>query len=125
MIKRTGRKAPGLRAQSPRRHGGDCPAGCALRIERAAHPLSATLKHMGIDHRRADIFVPQQFLHGADIVTIFQEVCRKAVAQRMTTAAPERGSMERFEAGKTYCQSQDRPALGSLRSKAYGRYTSP
>jgi hypothetical protein len=45
--------------------------GCALRIKRTAHPLTATLEHMGINHCRADIFVPQQFLYGADIVAIF------------------------------------------------------
>lgn len=33
--------------------------------------------------------------------------------------------MERLEAGKTYCQAQEVPALGSFRSKGYGKYTSP
>ena len=64
-VPRASRKALGAR----RRH--------ALRIKRTAHPFTATLEYMGIDHRGADIFMPQQLLHSADIIAIFQQVGRK------------------------------------------------
>jgi hypothetical protein len=38
---------------------------------------------VGVDHRRFDVLVPQQFLDGADIVTVFQEVRGERVPQRM------------------------------------------
>lgn len=36
---------------------------------------------MGIDHRGFDIFVPQQFLHRADVIPRFQEMRGKTVAK--------------------------------------------
>jgi hypothetical protein len=42
---------------------------------------------MGIAHRCTDIFVSEQFLDRADVIPIFQEMGRKTMAQRMTTAA--------------------------------------
>lgn len=38
-----------------------------LAIEWTADPTPTTLEHMRIDHRRADILVSQEFLHGTDI----------------------------------------------------------
>ena len=32
---------------------------------------------MGVDHRRARVFVPEQFLYRSDIVTIFQQIGAK------------------------------------------------
>jgi hypothetical protein len=40
------------------------------------------LQHMGINHGGADILVPQQFLHGANIITSFEQMSRKAMAAR-------------------------------------------
>jgi len=37
---------------------------------------------MRIDHGRADVLVPQEFLHRPNIVTILQQVCGKAVPER-------------------------------------------
>ena len=38
-----------------------------LAIEWTADPTPTTLEHMRIDHRRGDILVSQEFLHGTDI----------------------------------------------------------
>ena len=51
-----------------------------LWIERAAHALATALQHMRIDHGSADVLVPQEFLHGANVIAIFQEVGGKAMA---------------------------------------------
>ena len=40
---------------------------------------------MRIDHRCLDAAVTQQLLHGANVVTRLEQVCRKRVAQRVTT----------------------------------------
>ncbi len=40
---------------------------------------------MGIDHRRTDVLVPEQFLHGADIVPGFQQMGGKRMAERIST----------------------------------------
>ena len=55
-----------------------------LTIQRAADTFSAfSFDNMGIDHGCADIFVAQQFLDCADIITVLQKVGRKTVAQGM------------------------------------------
>jgi hypothetical protein len=55
-------------------------------IERTADAFATPLQHMGIDHGGADILVPQQFLHGANVITCFEQMSHKAMAQRVTTA---------------------------------------
>ena len=40
---------------------------------------------MGINHRRFHVLVPEQFLHRADIVAVFQEVGGEAMAEGMAT----------------------------------------
>lgn len=35
---------------------------------------------MGVNHRRADVFVAQEFLDGADIIDLGQEVRRERMA---------------------------------------------
>jgi len=43
---------------------------------------SATaIQNMRVDHRRADIAVPQQLLYGPDIVSIFQQMRGERMAQ--------------------------------------------
>jgi hypothetical protein len=32
-----------------------------------------------VDHRRRDVRVPEQFLHGSDVVAILEQLCRKRV----------------------------------------------
>ena len=35
---------------------------------------AATIEDVGVDHRRPDILVPQKFLDGANIITVFKQV---------------------------------------------------
>lgn len=43
--------------------------------------MTAAIKHMGVDHGGGDIGVAQEFLNGTDIVTAFEQMSGKAVAQ--------------------------------------------
>jgi hypothetical protein len=38
---------------------------------------------MRVNHRRADIAVPEQLLYGPDIVPVFKQMGRERMAQRM------------------------------------------
>jgi len=40
---------------------------------------------LGIDHRRFNTFMTQQFLDGADVIAIFGQVSGKTVAQGVAT----------------------------------------
>lgn len=44
----------------------------ADRVERASHTGPATVEDVGVDHGRAHVVVAEQFLHGPDIVAVFQ-----------------------------------------------------
>jgi hypothetical protein len=49
-------------------------------VHGAVDPLPATVQHVGIDHRRLHIPMPEEFLNAADIVAIFQEMCGERMA---------------------------------------------
>lgn len=55
-------------------------------IERTADAFATPLQHMGIDHGGADILVPQPFLHGANVITSFEQMSRKALAPPLATS---------------------------------------
>jgi hypothetical protein len=40
---------------------------------------------MGVNHRGRDIGMSQQLLHGANVATVFQQVRREAMSQRVAT----------------------------------------
>jgi len=40
---------------------------------------------MSVDHRRFDISMTQQFLDGADVIAVFEQVSGKTVAQGVAT----------------------------------------
>ncbi len=46
-------------------------------VGRAADAAPAPVEDMGVDHRRANVLVAEQFLDGADVVTVRQEMCGK------------------------------------------------
>jgi hypothetical protein len=46
----------------------------SLQIQGRAHGQAAALEHVGVDHGRLDVFVAQQFLDGADVVAVFEQV---------------------------------------------------
>lgn len=50
-------------------------------VERTADGQAAALQDMGVDHRRPDVFVPQQFLDCSDVIMVFQQVGREAMAE--------------------------------------------
>lgn len=52
---------------------------------RAIHSLSASIEHMRIDHRRADVFVPEQLLNRPDVVAILKQMGGKGMPEGVTT----------------------------------------
>ncbi len=53
---------------------------CSARIERAPYPSPTALQHVRIDHRRTDVLVPQEFLHGPNDVVRGRETVRSMLA---------------------------------------------
>jgi hypothetical protein len=53
-------------------------------IQRAANGEAASIQDVGINHGRFDVFVPEQLLHGADIVTTLQQMGGKGVTEGVT-----------------------------------------
>ena len=53
------------------------------RIKRAADGFRAFVEHMSVDHGGLYIFVPKQFLDGADIVAILEQVSGERVSEGM------------------------------------------
>lgn len=60
---------PGRRRLSPKTY-----VGVVLTIQRAADGEAAAVEDVGVDHGCGDIFVAQQFLKGANIITRFKQV---------------------------------------------------
>ena len=56
-----------------------------LVVERASDGEAAALEDMGVDHGGFDIFVAEQFLNGADVVAVLEQMGGKRVAEGMTT----------------------------------------
>ena len=53
----------------------------ALIVERAAHPVPAAIERAGGDHGCFHILVTEKLLEGADIVAVFQQMGREAMAE--------------------------------------------
>jgi hypothetical protein len=43
--------------------------------------MTTAIKDMGVDHRGLQLFMPQQFLYGADVLPAFQQVSSERMAQ--------------------------------------------
>jgi hypothetical protein len=56
-----------------------------LLVEWAAHGFRTTIQDMGIDHGGLHVLMPEQFLHGPNIVAGFQQMRGKRVAERIST----------------------------------------
>ena len=99
---------------------------------------------MRINHSGLDIFVAEEFLNCANIIASFEQVCGVTLLSnsafwvarrtafctalgckwwRLTT--PDSGSVDRWVAGKTYCQTHSLPAWGYFLLKAKGKIVSP
>ena len=121
-------------------------------IQRAFRPAAALSQHVGVDHRRGHVVVPQQLLNRPDIrpplkgvrgKTMSKSVARNAfgnphprhcgldgsvdgdLVQMMRLITPERGSWDKSRAGNTYCHLHSRAAPRYFRSRAPGKYTEP
>ena len=53
----------------------------ALIVERAAHPVPAAIERAGGDHGCFHILVTEKLLEGANIVAVFQQMGREAMAE--------------------------------------------
>src|SRR5262245_65259749 len=56
-----------------------------LLLEWAAHGFRTTIQDVGIDHGGLHILVPEQFLHGPNIVAGFQQLRGEAVPEGIST----------------------------------------
>ena len=54
-----------------------------LGVQRTLDRQSAAIKYMSVDHGRFDILMSKQLLHSADVVSVLQQMRRKAVTERM------------------------------------------
>ena len=55
-----------------------------LPVEGTPHATSAAVQHVRIDHRRADIAMPQQLLDRPDVIPGLEQMRRKRVPKRVT-----------------------------------------
>ena len=55
-----------------------------VKIGWAADALAAFVQNVSIDHCRSNVTMAQEFLHGADVVTGFDEVGGEAVPERVS-----------------------------------------
>jgi len=61
----------------------------ARRLREVCWTLDATttsIEHVGVDHRRADVAMSQQFLNRADVIPIFEQMGREGVALMPSSA---------------------------------------
>ena len=47
----------------------------------AFHSFSTLIEHMGVDHRRTHVLVPQEFLDGSNFVSFLEEMDGKGMAK--------------------------------------------
>ena len=47
--------------------------------------MAASVQDMGIDHGRADILVPKEFLDGTDVIACFKQMRGKGMSEGVTT----------------------------------------
>ena len=58
-------------------------------VGRAAHGGRAPVEDVGVDHRRRDVAVAEEFLHGADVVAVFEQVGRERMLLRPLAVADD------------------------------------
>ena len=88
-------------------------------VGRATHTEASTIEHMGVDHRRADIGVSEQFLNRSDVVAVFEQVSGEGVVQSVATGSfGDASSVDRLDLGKMCtvwvmtARQKLRPAVG-------------
>ena len=53
-----------------------------------ADTTSTSIQNMGVDHRRANVLVPQEFLHGADVVAVSQILLMNSLHGALSSPGP-------------------------------------
>ena len=66
-------------ARLPAAYCGLCP--CSEGVGGTAHGDPGSVEDMSVNHRRRDVFVSQQLLHGTDIIAVFQKVRGEGMAE--------------------------------------------
>ncbi len=69
-------------------------------IERTAHAEAGFIQNMGIDHGGGEVFMAEQFLDGADIVAVLEQMGGEAMAKgvaagRFRNASRANGKFDR------------------------------
>src|SRR5688572_25936811 len=64
-----------------------CVSGQGESVRGALHPQPAAVHHMRVNHRRSDVAVTQQLLHGPDVVAALDQVGCKGVPEGVATRA--------------------------------------
>ena len=52
-------------------------------VHGAVDPLPAMVQHVGVDHRRLYIPMPEEFLNGADVISTLQELSSEGMTEGM------------------------------------------
>jgi hypothetical protein len=64
----------------------NAPSTLFQQIQGTAHVRGPAFHDVQVDHRRLDVFVPQQLLHLADVFSILQQMRREAVSLMPSSA---------------------------------------
>ncbi len=48
-------------------------------ISWAADTLASSIQHVGVDHHRAEVLVPERFLHCPDVVAVLEQMARTSL----------------------------------------------
>ena len=56
-------------------------------MERGAHPQTRLGHDVGVNHRRIDVLVPEQFQNGANVVAVLQKVRAEQMPERAASDA--------------------------------------
>ena len=52
-------------------------------VRRTLDPATTPIEHVGVNHRRTDVFVPESYLHGPDVVPRFEQMRGTRVPKRI------------------------------------------
>jgi hypothetical protein len=54
-------------------------------VDRAANSGRSPIEDMGVDHRRLDVAVAQEFLYGSNVIAAFEQVSGEGMPERMAS----------------------------------------
>src|SRR6267142_749469 len=95
-------------------------------IRGARHGRGPAVEDVRIDHRGTDVVVAQQFLDGANVASVFEQVSGEGVPQRMRRGAfAEPRPPDGVEHGALQDGFAQMMSFGYLRARAHGSSTQP